>query len=51
MLSVTALGRELGGRTVLRDVTFNLERGELLGVVGPNGAGKTTLFANPRRAR
>ena len=44
MLSVASLGRELGGRSVLKDVTFNLERGELLGVVGPNGAGKTTLL-------
>jgi ATP-binding cassette subfamily F protein 3 len=44
MLSVASLGRELGGRTILNSVTFNLERGELLGVVGPNGAGKTTLL-------
>jgi ATPase subunit of ABC transporter with duplicated ATPase domains len=44
MLTVTSLGRELGGRTVLKDVSFSLERGELLGVVGPNGAGKTTLL-------
>ena len=44
MLTVTSLSRELGGRTILKDVTFSLERGELLGVVGPNGAGKTTLL-------
>ena len=44
MLSVANLGRELGGRTIINDVSFNLERGELLGVVGPNGAGKTTLL-------
>jgi len=29
---------------VLRDISFNLEKGDILGVTGPNGAGKTTLF-------
>jgi len=29
---------------VLRDISFNLEKGDILGITGPNGAGKTTLF-------
>lgn len=32
-------------RTVLRDVAFSLQQGELLGVLGPNGAGKTSLLS------
>ena len=33
-----------GARTVLRDVTFAVRRGERAAVLGPNGGGKTTLF-------
>jgi len=34
----------LGGRTLARDVRFEVARGERLGIVGPNGCGKTTLL-------
>ena len=34
----------LGGRSVLADASFTIERGEFIGVLGPNGAGKTTVM-------
>jgi len=34
----------LGGRPLVRDVSLNLEPGEVIGLLGPNGAGKTTTF-------
>ncbi len=33
-----------GGRTVIKDASFTLDKGEVLTILGPNGAGKSTLF-------
>ena len=44
LLEVHHLVKAFGGLRANDDVSFALEKGELLGVIGPNGAGKTTLF-------
>ncbi len=43
-LRVDGVRVELGGRTVLSDVSATADRGSFVGLVGPNGAGKTTLL-------
>jgi branched-chain amino acid transport system ATP-binding protein len=43
LLSVRGLSKSFGGVRALINVTFDLNQGELLGVIGPNGSGKTTL--------
>jgi branched-chain amino acid transport system ATP-binding protein len=43
LLEVRGLGKSFGGVRAVRQVSFALEPGALLGVIGPNGSGKTTL--------
>jgi len=43
ILEVRNLTKRFSGLVAVNDVTFDLRRGEILGLIGPNGAGKTTL--------
>jgi ATP-binding cassette subfamily F protein 3 len=44
MLIVSNLSKSYADTTILRDVSFNLNPGERVGLIGPNGCGKTTLL-------
>ncbi|OGP81608.1 MAG: MFS transporter [Deltaproteobacteria bacterium RBG_16_54_11] len=44
MIEVKGLSKSYGAVPALRDVTFRVKKGEILGFLGPNGAGKTTTM-------
>jgi ABC-2 type transport system ATP-binding protein len=44
MIEVKNLTKRYAGRTAVRDISFSVARGEIVGLLGPNGAGKSTTM-------
>lgn len=44
LLSVKSISKEFSGKKVVDQVSFDVYRGEIMGMLGPNGAGKTTVI-------
>src|SRR5882672_6604882 len=44
MIALESVSKRYGSRTIIHDVSFTVERGEIVGFLGPNGAGKITTI-------
>jgi len=43
-MEIKNLSKSFGGIVAVDDLTFDIKKGEIMGIIGPNGAGKTTVF-------
>jgi ABC-2 type transport system ATP-binding protein len=44
MIALESVSKRYGSRTIIHDVSFTVDKGEIVGFLGPNGAGKTTTM-------
>ncbi len=44
IIEVKNLSKNIKGKTIIENMSFNIEKGDIYGFVGPNGAGKTTMI-------
>lgn len=44
LLEVKSISKRFGGNQAVKEISFHVDHGEILGLIGPNGAGKTTAF-------
>jgi len=44
MIEVDGISGGYFNETIIKDISFNVQKGELFGIIGPNGSGKTTLL-------
>ena len=44
VLEVLGLKKRIGFKTIVEDITFDMKKGEIIGLLGPNGSGKTTIM-------
>ena len=45
VIQVTSLGKRIKGKTILEDISFEINKGDCVALIGPNGAGKTVLMS------
>ena len=43
-LLINKISKTFDKKPIVRDISLNIQKGEIVGLLGPNGAGKTTIF-------